>query len=169
MARGQAPDKYYIGIDNGVSGSIGVVNSNATVSHYYLTPTRLCLNYTKEAKNINRVCVVAMEKILSQFPSSSLVLLERPMVNPGRFAATASALRALEATLIVLERLGMPFVYIDSKEWQTPMLPKGIKGSDALKAASLDVGSRLFPHLQDLFKGDADGILIAENARRMRL
>ena len=49
------------------------------------------------------------------------------------------------------------------------MLPKGIKGADVLKKASLDVGKRLFPQFADKFKGDADGILIAEWARKMNL
>jgi hypothetical protein len=44
------------------------------------------------------------------------------------------------------------------------LLPKGIKGSDELKKASLDVGVRLFPKLP--LKKDADGILIAEYMRR---
>jgi len=97
--------------------------------------------------------------------SGVFCLLERPMVNPGRFKATASALRALEATLIVLERLNIPFQYIDSKEWQRHLLPKGIE-KDELKKAALDVARRLFPSVQTK---DADSLLIAEYARRMRL
>ena len=100
-------------------------------------------------------------------PESSLVLIERPMVNPARFLASTSALRALEATLIVVEELKLPVRYLDSKEWQSEILPKGVEGPDELKAASLDIGQRLFPSLQ--FKKDADSILIAEWARRNNL
>jgi hypothetical protein len=86
------------------------------------------------------------------------------MVNSTRFNATLSAIRALEATLIALERSQFPYEYIDSKEWQKVLLPKGLKGSDELKAASLDIGKRLFPSLD--IKKDADGLLIAEYMRR---
>jgi hypothetical protein len=72
--------------------------------------------------------------------------------------------RALEATLIALEEMEWPYSYIDSKEWQKVMLPSGLKGSDLLKKASLDVGKRLFPTLN--IKKDADGLLIAEYMRR---
>ena len=36
-----------------------------------------------------------------------LVVLERPMVNPSRFKASKSALRAYEATLIILELISI--------------------------------------------------------------
>jgi hypothetical protein len=86
------------------------------------------------------------------------------MVNSTRFNATLSAIRALEATLIALEQAQWPYEYIDSKEWQKELLPKGLKGSDELKNASLDIGKRLFPELN--IKKDADGLLIAEYLRR---
>lgn len=87
------------------------------------------------------------------------------MINPGRFQASISAVRALEATLITLELLNIPYQYLDSREWQRDILPKGVKGADELKRASLDVGKRLFPQFAHMFKGDADGILIAHWAR----
>ena len=107
-------------------------------------------------------------------------MIERPMVNPCRFTATVSAVRALEATLIVLEALAIPYEYIDSKEWQRELLPKGLwkakltktgrtvqKAESAdLKFASIEVAKRLFPNAPTLKVGDADGMLIAEYARR---
>ena len=92
-----------------------------------------------------------------------LVGLERPMVNPRRFFASMSAMRALESTLVVMENLHLNFVYLDSKEWQRVMLPKNA-GGDQLKSASLAVGKSLFPHIK--FTSDADGILIAEYLKR---
>ena len=97
------------------------------------------------------------------------VLVERPMVNPTRFVATTSALRALEATLITLEMLNLPYQFIDSKEWQRDLLPKGIKGSEELKRASHDIGCRLFPTLNPNYHADFDGLLIAEYGRRKGL
>ena len=51
------------------------------------------------------------------------------------------------------------------------MLPKGIEGSAELKKASKDIGCRLFPSQADLINKhkDADGLLIAEWARRESL
>ncbi len=165
----------YIGIDNGSTGSIGIINGD-NVS-YMCTPVKYELNYQKSAnKHINRIDFNGLMSILSPYsiiPSSQnpgvcKIGLERPMVDPRHFNATTSALRAFEATLIVIEQLSIGFEYIDSKGWQKMLLPAGIKGSKDLKKASLQIGSQLFPHLSEEIKkrGDADGILIAEFLRR---
>ena len=60
-------------------------------------------------------------------------------------------------------------MYVDSKDWQKVLLPKGTKGSDELKKASLDIGNRLFPQFADNKHKDRDGILIAEYGRRLNL
>jgi hypothetical protein len=155
----------YVGIDNGTSGSVGIIGSR---TDFFVMPTFSELSYTKEKKNITRIDTTTLKKRLEGL-HNPIVLFERPMVNPGRFAATLSAMRALEATLIVIEQLGYARMYIDSKGWQSEMLPNGIKGSDALKLASKDIGKRLFPQFKDAYKKDADSILIAEWARRGNL
>lgn len=164
--------KTYIGIDNGVSGTIAIIKPESVI--FEKTPVFEQLSYTKTKKYINRIDVPALTKFLfnEAVPfdgdtSRLFAIIERPMVNPGRFLATASALRALEATLIVIESLKIPFQYIDSKEWQKALLPSGLKGP-ALKKASKEVGLRLFPNIQ-LKHEDYDGLLIAEYARRRQL
>ena len=102
-------------------------------------------------------------------PSNAIVVMERPMVNPTRFKSTTSALRCFEAELTLIEHLGFPYCYVDSKDWQKILLPKGIKGADEQKKASKDIGKRLFPQLADFKHTDYDGILIAEYARRKNL
>jgi len=96
-------------------------------------------------------------------PENILVGIERPMINPSRWRASMSAIRALEATLNVVELLKIPYEYIDSKEWQKALLPKKIKGTSELKKASYDIGMRKFPQFEEIIKKqkDADGILIA--------
>lgn len=157
--------KTYIGIDNGVSGTIGVIEPNYVT--FIQTPVKSEQNYTKTKGNVTRIDGVVLMEYLNGL-SSCMVLIERPMVNPKRFKATTSALRALEATLVVLEALQLPYQYIDSKEWQRELLPKGVKGSDELKKASKDIGIRLFPKHKELIEkhGDADGLLIAEYCKR---
>jgi len=159
----------FVGIDNGISGSIGMIGSTGRVL-FLSTPIIKQQNYTKSKKNISRVDYLALKQILKIRPESiQMVLLERPMVNPGRFMATASALRALEATLIALETLHLPYTYVDSREWQSYLLPQGTKGPAALKRASMEVGCRLWPSRANRIRKhkDADGLLIAEHCRRV--
>ncbi|MDD4109985.1 MAG: hypothetical protein PHS54_00365 [Clostridia bacterium] len=156
-----------IGIDNGVSGTIGIINENNSI--FIEMPTISQLNYTKKKANISRIDWAKLIEILEPYKNTNCkIVMERPMVNPQRFQATTSALRAMEATLIVLEYLKLPYSYIDSKEWQKALLPQGIKGSDELKKASMDIGCRSFPQHELLIKKhkDADGILMAEYCRR---
>jgi hypothetical protein len=93
------------------------------------------------------------------------------MINPGRFKASISAVRCLEAMLIGLELYEIPYQYCDSKQWQKELLPAGIKGPIELKSASADIGTRMFPEHKELIwkHKDADGLLIAEWARRINL
>lgn len=160
--------KTYVGIDNGVSGSIGIIPLNGVGAQFHHTPTFSSQTYTKKKANITRVDVAKLVDILRGL-TSPFAILERPMVNPGRFTATTSALRALEALLISLEMCNIPYMFVDSKEWQSVLLPRGTKGADDLKKASLDIGTRLFPQFKHLFKKDADGLLMAEWARRANL
>jgi len=157
-----------IGIDNGISGTIGIINQDEI--KFLSTPIKTEQNYTKKKGNISRIDFRKMFEILKPYKDDSFIMLERPLVNPGRFKATASALRALEATLIVIEILKIPHQYLDSKPWQRELLPKGTKGEAELKKASCDIGKRLFPQFSDFISKhkDADGILIAEYCRRFQ-
>ena len=157
----------YLGIDNGVSGTLGIVTSDAQQSIFIPQFVFKTQDYTKKVKQIHRIHVELLTHWLRSQTEPMRAFIERPMVNPMRFVATGSALRALEATLIVLESCAISYQFVDSKEWQRVMLPQGIKG-DALKCASKDIGIRLFPQHKDVIlgHGDADGLLIAEWARR---
>jgi len=161
----------FIGIDNGVSGTIGIVYNNLSIPASIIkTPTFSCLDYTKSKKNITRIDTEKLKahlEIVSYKSEIIQIAIERPMVNPGRFVATGSALRALEATLIVIEGMQIPYKFIDSKEWQKKMLPAGLEKAE-LKSASKGIALRLFPKLNELLKHlpDADGLLIAEYLRK---
>lgn len=167
--------KLYIGIDNGTSGTIGWVGDGVSPK-IILTPTFKEQSYTKKKQEISRIDHMALKQtlidLMSGFtPDDVLVVMERPRKNPGQFATSISAARSLEATLCVIEDLGLPRMYCDSKKWQHVLLPKGIEGSAELKKASKDIGCRLFPSQADLIikHKDADGLLIAEWARRANL
>ena len=154
----------YLGIDNGVSGSIGIVDDLGRMHAYIPTPTIKCLNYTKSKAWITRINYESLKAMLELFLPDMKCAIERPMVNPGRFKATVSALRALEATQLALEALKIPYEFLDSKEWQKVLLPHGLE-KEELKIASNEVCKRKFPEVTLKHPGDGDGLLIAEYLR----
>jgi len=163
-------NKMYIGVDNGVTGTVGIIYNNKT--WFFETPVKKEQNYTKAKANISRIDLPKFLGKLNDIifeckPESVMCLIERPMVNPSRFKATTSALRSLESILICLELMKIPIQYEDSKKWQKELLPIG-SVKDQLKKDSVDIGCRLFPQHEELIKKhkDADGLLIAEYCRR---
>lgn len=160
--------RTYIGIDNGVTATIGVVGDGIEARNLH-TPVKKEQNYTKKKDSITRLDARAFAEVFEGYePEEVTVVMERPMVNPTRFKATTSALRCFEAELVIIEYLGLRLIYVDSKDWQREMLPKGVSGDD-LKKASLDIGNRLFPQFREFRHPDRDGLLIAEYARRRNL
>jgi len=157
--------KYYIGIDNGVTGHVAVVSEDGRVLHYAPVPTKKELSYTKKVQHITRIDNPALRKLLRKYKMKGLtkVVIERPLVTPKRFKASLSAMRALESVLVAIEHLKLPYQYIDSKEWQKALLPDKVKET---KKAAVQVAGRLFP---DVDTKDADALLIAEYARRNNL
>ena len=157
-----------IGVDNGVTGSISAITDDGT--YFYPVPTKKEQSYTKTRQNITRIDYSELLAILVGWTlfEKGTCYIERPYANPVGFKATVSAMRALEATLIAIERAGLPYEYIDSKQWQKNMLPTDIKGTAELKKASVDIGCRLFPqHAEAIRKHkDADSLLIVEWVRR---
>ena len=164
--------KIYVGVDNGVTGSIGIIFPEGKQPVMYQTPTFTEQNYTKTKANISRLDVNKFQEILETELSEYLnnpehtieMIVERPMVNPARLTASISAVRCLEATLIAISKYSnISFRYCDSKEWQKIVLPSGVKGSNELKKVSKDIGIRLFKNCQDVInkQKDADSLLIA--------
>lgn len=150
-----------IGIDNGVTGAIGSSDFGL-----WPIPVKFGQDYTKKKQNVTRVDVPELINTFKSYGDIFLVI-ERPMVNPGRFKATMSAIRCLESILVVCDLLEIPYTFIDSRLWQKELLPNGVKGKE-LKDTSRDIGKRLFPGLSDAIdkQGDADALLIHEYAVR---
>ena len=156
-------NKTWIAVDNGVSGTIGIL-STFSEPVFMKTPVIMVQDYTKVKKNISRLDAPAFYKLLSDWKekSDSLILcLERPMINPSMFKASESAVRCFEAMWAVIDLLSIPVTFIPSSDWQKELLPKGTKGAPELKKASLDIGNRLYPQFKDFKHPDRDGILMA--------
>jgi hypothetical protein len=153
-----------IAIDNGTSGSVGIIAGPD--STFFATPTKDCLHYSKAGKMHQRIDVDEFTKALAPFTVMPChAVIERPFTAGPMFVNTMLlAARAYEASLIVLEGLGIGYETVDSKGWQKAMLP-GVTGSENLKKASRLKGCQLYPHLAAYINkhGDADGILMAHH------
>ena len=153
--------RYIIAIDNGTSGAIAVLDLKDGTSTFNETPIYTCASYTKEPKKITRI---KWQELRDNLPKKDvLVILERPLVSPRMFAATQSAMRSLEATLIVLEMLGLEYEYCDSKSWQKQYLSSALIGKEQMKKGSMEVAVQLFPqHITKIIKHkDGDPLLMA--------
>ena len=158
--------KTYIGIDNGVSGTIAIVGESGQ-TFFSKTPVVKVQDYTKAKKMISRLDAMSLyDRLKDLDPLNSFCLIERPMLNPTRWTASISAARCHEAMLIIIELLQIPYAFVDSKEWQRKMLPKGFQDGET-KILSLQIGNRLFPQFTGFKHPDRDALLIAEYARRM--
>jgi len=103
------------------------------------------------------------------------VIMERPMINADRFKQSKNAARAFEATLVVLEMLGLKenYIIIDSKKWQHYFFGKDTIDLN-LKEESQKEGikylnslnDKKYSNLCDLIRkhGDADSLLISRYA-----
>ena len=167
--------RHIVGIDNGVTGTIGLLHlsERLTVLQYGIvkTPTMYTDAISKKRVKTKRIEPLLLEAIISSNMNTlddTVVLLERPLLNPRMFWTSISAAKSMEVTQTVLEMLGfkinLNYFIIDSRDWQSVLLP-GVKGSDNLKVESWRIGTQLFPN-NSLKHTDMDGLLIAEWLRK---
>jgi hypothetical protein len=175
-----------IGIDNGSTGSVGIIRDGAVV-HFGPVPTQPFLHYGKKGTISNRLdraafrglllgavpCVVQTEhdfvtdRVLATSITPTLsavrVYIERPFTGGAMMIKSMlSSARFFEATIIALEDMGLGYEVIDSGTWQKPVLG-AVTGSKELKLASKLRGLQLCPQFKDAItkQGDADGLLIS--------
>jgi hypothetical protein len=166
-----------IGIDNGQSGSIGVI-APGRVS-YLPVPTIPYLHYGKKGSIGKRLDRHRLRAILHEVVDLNgsawvgfdniRVFIERPF--SGKFInAVVPAHRFFESTITVMEdfdlehKQSLGYEVVDSGAWQKSVLGN-VSGSDALKLASKLRGVQLYPQLKDTIEahGDADGLMIAHH------
>jgi hypothetical protein len=156
--------RYFIGIDNGVTGGVCVLDEKEQIILTSPVPVFKTKNFQKKEKNVTRVSIADYETLLKSIGEGEKeALIERPLINPSRFEATLSAIRCLEATLICLESHGISYSFIDSKQWQKRFLGDKAK-AERLKTDSINYAKRKW---KDYFKdkkvkdGVSDACLIA--------
>lgn len=177
--------KLVIGLDNGATGTICSIIPQMKYLDFIQTPSIVSLDYPKEICYINRVDIDKLKEFINKSikkankfykqPIKSIVVMQRPMVNPQRFKQSGHALRAFQATIITLEMLGIDYVIIDSKKWQHYFFGKNTMMLD-LKAQSMKKGLQILDNYKIKAKdkevmestirkhGDADGMLICQFA-----
>jgi len=154
--------KNYIGMDNGATGTIGIIDADG-VAHNYRTPVHKRQDYTKKAKIISRIDWQGLIDLLKPYQRDAVVAIERPAINPVFFNTSINAARSHEATVIVMEIMGLRHRFIDSHEWKKALLPEGYKKDP--KTCALEEVRRRFPSIEINSKSKADGLLIAEYMR----
>lgn len=158
-------NRVTVGIDNGSTGSVGIIGPNGAI--FEKVPTQPYLHYGKKGsigQRLDRAALINL--ILGQIDKPTEIAnvrayIERPF--SGRFInSVVPAHRFFEATIIVMEDLKIGYEVVDSREWQPPILGN-VKTSAKLKLASELRGVQLYPQLRDAIKshGEADGLLIA--------
>lgn len=158
------PHDCVLAFDNGVTGALATCNTVNNLITFNLSKdyVKSVQSYTKIKKNITRIDffkLMSLVKSAMSVSTNPIAIIERPMVNPRRFVSSCSALRALEATLVVLENLSVPVVYCDSKEWQHKLFGKNSTGDT--KEKSRKMGLELYPQFEDkISRQDADALLI---------
>ena len=154
--------KTIVGIDNGPTGSIGIIGPDGVI--FESVPTIDALHYVMNGTWSTRLDRQSFKDLLFlNVPQGAMVFIERPFT--GQFVKAAiSAARFYEAMIICLEDMNMGYQTVDSKEWQKPVLGE-VKGSAALKKASKLRGIQMYPNLQAAITKhkDADGLLIAHH------
>jgi hypothetical protein len=148
----------YMGIDNGVSGSIGILRDGVPE----LIAAREYTRVKPKRKNALECDPFRLIQILDEAKPYGVVL-ERPF--RGQFRNTeVSAAHFDSVVRTILETKGIPFIQVDSKKWQGPLL--GVVKAGETKSTSMSLGKRRWPTLAAEIEdqGDADALFMAVHA-----
>ena len=151
----------WIGIDNGVSGSNGIITRTGT----QMVNAR---EYTRKKKRGGlEVDPIAFTDIVMRHGIPTGIVLERPF--RGKFRNTeVSAAHFDSVARTVFEINSIPFIQVDSTDWQRPLLKvarkKGVNAET--KKISLEAGVLRWPELRAQIEdqGDADALFLAVHA-----
>ena len=151
--------KTTIAIDNGVTGSIAMIGPDGVYFDEIPTMEQLMGKAGKVVRRIDHKRLSGWLEVREPY-----AYVERPFTGGPMFInVSVLSARAHEAVSIVLEQLGIGYETVDSKPWQASMLG-AIKGSPALKKASMLRGMQMFPAHAKAIRdhGDADSLLMAQ-------
>lgn len=163
-----------IGIDNGTTGTIGILGPDGAI--FEAVPTIEVLSHVQAkgfTKRIDRSALMRMFLPYCDHPENVKVYIEAPFTMAYATTAVLMAHRAYEAVLTVCEDLRIGQETIAPRDWQPHVLGKKISVTKVVKGkvkvdtkkASMLRGAELYPHLAESIRshGDADGLLIAHH------
>lgn len=168
--------KTYIGIDNGLSGGIAVIYPDGQTQAWAMpviadgSLDEPEIVYILE-EHQDPFCVIERVSCMPAFNKAKGVRVSKRPKTTLTEGVNHGLLRGM------LAALSIPYQIVSPKEWQKVMLAgENCKGRDEIKAASIRVAKRLFPH-QSLLRtekctkphdGMAEALLMAEYGRRTR-
>jgi hypothetical protein len=193
--------KYIIGCDNGTTGRYCIMSLDGQIIAFEPVPIFNHPGWSKPKKvkktnkegltetkikqtTFNFIDINKLRDAWSKIPdlTQTICYLERPAVNyQARWSmqTSLSAFGAWQAVIYVLKDLNIPYEIIDSRQWQTILIPQALgknnkeyvrsqrklgKRNDLLKKAADDFAHNLFP---EITRKDCDSICIAECFRRI--
>lgn len=155
-----------IGIDNGCTGTVSLFHNGELVDFFEQFSYKWRKPHVKKRNSyMSRIDYERLSKWLTMVKmsyDSVIAVIERPMTDETRLQQTISSHHAQEAVMIALESHGIPFMTVDSSEWQKRYL-EGVSGSKLLKKSSMDRASSEYPKFCEAVTshGDGDAIYIA--------
>lgn len=185
---------WILGIDNGVSGSFTLMNPRGQVIMFSHVPTYKEVKWTKPKVKklksgekkltydyITLVDMDALQRMLASKVSTIQniqAFLERPAISYAAswsMATSISAAMAWEAVIHVLRKLKIPVKCLDSRAWQTALIPEALGKNNKEYKKTLKAGERnkllkeasdmhakmIYPAYNGKELGDGDSINIA--------
>jgi hypothetical protein len=153
-----------IGVDNGTTGTIAIIGPSGSLFEPMFTKEH---SEGMAGKVIRRIDCDALEVWLRNNIDDPMgrafAYIEKPFTgSPMMINTSVLAARSYEAVIVTLERMGIGYRQVTSKDWQKAVLGD-VKGSPALKKASMLRGCQMYPQHAMAIRshGDADGLLIA--------
>lgn len=164
-------DTWILGIDNGVTGSIALMNPKGKVVMLAKVPTYKEIKWTKPKvkklktktkvvrDEITLIDIDALQRMLVTYTSvvSDIhCFLERPAIS---YAAAWSLSTSVSASMswayvtYVLKKLKIPRTDIDSKEWQKALIPEatGLKNKEYMKTLKSGERNKLLKEASAMF------------------
>ena len=155
--------KTYVGIDNGVTGSIGWIAPPNAIGSIVRTPVKKVRAHTKQVAYYNRVDHISLCNLFGfifSFSDEVIFNLEIPFTAPDRAKQSMSAFFAFEATRVCIEQESIKFP-IKKYELRYTTAPQWRKKLQLQKGQELDFVKEKFPNVAQLNYKDYDGLLIA--------
>lgn len=158
-----------IGIDNGTTGSIAILGPSGSLFEPMFTKEQ---SEGMAGKVIRRIDCETLEHWLRNnidTLATAFAYVEKPFTgSPMMINTCVLAARSYEAVIVTLERMGVGYQQVTSKDWQKAILGD-VKGSPALKKASMLRGMQMYPQHAKAIKdhGDADALLIAHHYHKI--